>query len=225
MRQSKAVVKLDWNQGVALIGPRSSIRVTRLRQRRGGAVTHFQVNYGAMWMSVRKFNNPYSEIVIQYKNGPRQVIRGTQFGISYNGQEGAIVTKEGSVAVFSDEGATIIGPGEGAVIDKTGKIGEAMPARTVLGHDSLQVEQKGAFWEVYGSVASHHCVKDHCVAEPVKCPTVKFLGAIINSNCSDSFRYKTKPPVYGESTFIQIQEDGQTGIIKLKPSGLLPKHP
>lgn len=224
-RQSKAVILFDYRQGIGLIGPRSSIKVTKLRWNRGGAVTHFLVNRGAMWASLRKFNSPYSQVVFQYKDGPTQIIRGTDFGISYNGRKGAIITKSGSVAVFDGKTSTAIGPGEGVLIHPNGTLSMALPATQRLSHNEFRIDRRGAYWQVSGRVVNRHCVLDHCIFEPVSYPSVRIFGRQINVNCFGFFSYKTKPPTPSNSLNIEISHNNQKSIIMVSPKGLLPKHP
>lgn len=225
--QSKAVLHFDWNQGVGLIGPRSSIKVERLGSNRGGAITHFGVDAGAMWLSVRKFKNPYSEIAIKYSNGLTQYVRGTEFGISYDGKAktGAIITKSGAVAVFDSGTDTVIGPGEGVLIYSDGKVSPTLPVVQTLGHDELKVTRSGAFWQVSGRIVNKHCILGDCISEPVESPMVKLFGRNVDANCFGFFSFRTKPPVNGNSTHIEISHSNRKSIIKLKTKGLLPKHP
>lgn len=222
-QQSKAGLIFDFNQGTALVGPRSDIRVSRLRRFRGGAITHFYVWRGSMWATLRRFTNPYSEVILNYRNGARQVIRGTEFGIDFDDvdNEGIIITKSGAVAVFDDETSTAIGPNEGVVLRSDGKVSLPKAAYNELSYTGLSVVRgSGGQLDIIARVVVKHCIsvtptEARCVEEPTAYPLVTILGKTFQGNQDGIFRVRANISNRRQWLDILISHEGQQNIIKL----------
>lgn len=226
-QQSKALINMDLDQGVILIGPNSTAYLSALHFYRNGAITEWRVTGRAnFWASLRRFTNRYSRFVIHWPGGQRQEVRGTKFGADYDGTEGVLITKEGAIAVFDDQSSTAVAAGEGVIIKPDGSISEPQPVSQILNITGLTVEKKGAWIKVKGTVVVKHCILGNkCVDEPISAPKLTLFAKEYTGDYLGQFSLKTKPPVAGNSTLMRIQAGGRDATIQLGMRGLLPKHP
>jgi hypothetical protein len=211
---SRTNLTLDYSQGTVLLGPSSSLNVSQLATRQGGAVTRLSLRYGRVWAQVRRFTNPYSELSIRHPNGSLQVVRGTEFGANWDAKgTGVLATSTGSVAVLATptSESVVVAPNE-AVVLREGRVDGPYPTVSQLAIDGLgQSRRTSSFILLRGAVQVRHCVKPEpslCVNQPAESAKISYKGRNFSS-VDGRFAEKIKLPTSGNFDAVRVEFEGR----------------
>lgn len=104
---SSAILRLDQKIGMINVAENTLLRIQRLGRLRSGArVTTLALDQGQVRLNVRRFHNPASRLEITSPAGVAAV-RGTEYGISLDGDNRMIVATESGLVTATAQGKTV----------------------------------------------------------------------------------------------------------------------